>query len=280
MKIYFRSVTDKRIIVKEGKGDSRTMLRRIKLTVQYDGSLYHGWQFQPSGMTIQGMLQDCIYQVSGERVQVVGAGRTDAGVHAMEQIAAFDVHSSMDISVIKRALNALLPPDVRVMNIEEVTADFHPRYGAKGKCYVYLIANMRDVPVFVRGYAWKVKEPLDLEAMRTASAHLLGRHDFSSFRAAGCASRHPLRTIHEIGIERLCEAPFICGGLRGEFVRITVEADAFLRHMVRTIVGTLVEVGKGKLQPEMVREILEKKERRLAGPTAPPQGLFLKKIFY
>jgi tRNA pseudouridine38-40 synthase len=160
------------------------MSRRIKVTVQYDGSVYHGWQIQPSGMTIQGMLQDCVCQVTGEQARVVGAGRTDAGVHAVEQIAAFDVHSSMNISVLKRALNALLPPDVRVMDIEEVTKDFHPRHSARGKRYVYLIANMRDVPVFIHGYAWRVKEPLDLEAMRAASAHLLGRHDFSSFRAA------------------------------------------------------------------------------------------------
>ncbi|HXX53318.1 MAG TPA: tRNA pseudouridine(38-40) synthase TruA [Thermodesulfovibrionales bacterium] len=256
------------------------MSRRIRLTVQYDGSAYHGWQFQPSGTTIQGVLQDCIYQVTGEQVRVLGAGRTDAHVHAVEQIAAFDADSSLDIGVIKRALNARLPSDVRVVNIEEVAADFHPRYSAKGKRYVYLIANMRDVPVFVRRYVWRVKEPLGLEEMRTASIHLLGLHDFSSFRAAGCASRHPLRTIREIAIERLCEAPFLFGGLEGEFVRITVEADAFLRHMVRTIVGTLVEVGKGNLHPEAVRDILERKERRFAGPTAPPQGLFLKKIFY
>jgi len=211
---------------------------------------------------------------------MVGAGRTDAGVHAIEQIAAFDVNSSMDINIIKRALNALLPPDVRVMNIEEVTPDFHPRYSARGKRYVYLIANMKDVPVFVHRYAWRVREPLDLEAMRAASARLLGLHDFSSFRAAGCASRHPLRTIREIGIEGLREAPFLCAGLKGEFVRITVEADAFLRHMVRTIVGTLVEVGKGNLSPEMLGDILGRKERRFAGPTAPPQGLFLERIFY
>jgi tRNA pseudouridine38-40 synthase len=256
------------------------MSRRIKLTVQYDGSAYHGWQFQPTGLTIQGILEERVYQVIGERVRVAGAGRTDAGVHAIEQVAAFDVHSSMNISVLKRALNALLPPDVRVTDIEEVTEDFHPRHSAKGKRYVYLIANMREVPVFIRGYVWRVKEPLDLEAMRAASAHLLGRHDFSSFRGAGCASTHPLRTIREIGIERLCEAPFICTGLKGEFVRITVEADAFLRHMVRAIAGTLVEVGKGNLSPETVGDILGRKERRLAGPTAPSQGLFLMKIFY
>lgn len=231
-------------------------------------------------MTIQGILQDRLYQMTGERVRVAGAGRTDAGVHAIEQVAAFDVQSSLNISVIKRALNALLPLDVRIMNIEEVTEDFHPRHSARGKRYVYLIANMRDVPVFIRGYAWRVQEPLDLEAMRTASAHLLGHHDFSSFRATGCASRHPLRTIREIGIERLCEAPFLCAGLKGEFVRITVEADAFLRHMVRTIAGTLVEVGRGNLDPETVGDILERRERRLAGPTAPPQGLFLTKVFY
>jgi tRNA pseudouridine38-40 synthase len=186
----------------------------------------------------------------------------------------------MNITIIKRALNALLPPDVRVMDIDEVAADFHPRHSAKGKRYVYLIANMRDVPVFVCRYAWRVKEPLDLDAMRSASVHLLGCHDFSSFRATGCSSKHPLRTIREIRIERLCEAPFPCGGLKGEFVRITVEADAFLRHMVRAIVGTLVEVGRGNLSPEMIGDILEGRDRRRAGPTAPPQGLFLKKVFY
>jgi tRNA pseudouridine38-40 synthase len=257
-----------------------TVVRRIQLVLQYDGSSYQGWQIQRSGTTIQGVLQDCIFRITEEPATVVGAGRTDAGVHALKQIAAFDSGSALPLDVMRRALNAVLPEDIRVMDIREVERDFHPRYLARSKRYGYLIANMRDVPVFVRKYTWWVKVPLDLDAMRSASACLVGRHDFSSFRGAGCGARSTVREIHDLVIEQSHEAPFLFTTFPGNYIRVSIEGDAFLRHMVRNITGTLVEVGRGRLSPERVRDILESGDRKSAGPTAPPGGLFLEKITY
>jgi len=259
---------------------NRTTMRRIRLTLQYDGSAYNGWQVQASGVTIQGLLQDCIHRLTGERVNVIGAGRTDAGVHAIEQIAAFDSGSGVHVDVMKRALNAMLPPDIRVQGVSEAEMDFHPRYDARSKRYVYLIANMGHVPVFIHRYVWWVRFPLDLAAMRAASAALLGNHDFSSFRGAGCGAKNPVRNISCLEVARLQEAVFLFTKFQGDFIRISVEANAFLRYMVRNIVGTLVEAGRGKTDPAGVKDILEARERKAAGPTAPPSGLFLEKVIY
>jgi len=256
------------------------MVRRIRLALQYDGSAYSGWQVQPVGTTIQALLQDCIFRLTGERVKVLGAGRTDAGVHAIEQVAAFDSGSGLQADVIKRALNAMLPGDIRVMDAKDVEGAFHPRYSARSKCYIYMIANMRDVPVFMNRYVWGITCPLDVEAMRSASASLIGSHDFSSFRGSGCGAKNPARTVYSLEVEKLHEATFLFAKFRGEFIKITVEADAFLRHMVRNMAGTLAEAGRGKLPPEKVKHILESKDRRLAGPTAPAKGLFLEKVRY
>jgi len=255
-------------------------VRRIRLALQYDGSAFQGWQVQPSGITIQGLLQECIFRLTGEAVKLIGAGRTDAGVHAMEQVAAFDSGSPLHVEVIKRALNAMLPKDIRVMDANEAEQDFHPRYGAKSKHYVYMIANMRDVPVFVGRYVWRLTCPLDLEVMRAAAASLIGRHDFTSFRGSGCSAKNPVRTVYGLEVEKLCEAAFFFAEFRGEFIKITVQADAFLRHMVRNMVGTLVEACSGKLSPERVKVILESRDRKHAGPTAPSKGLFLEKVNY
>lgn len=259
---------------------NRIMLRRIRLLIQYDGTAYMGWQVQPSGATIQGILQDNIFRITEEHVNVIAAGRTDAGVHAIGQVAAFDSLSRLHVSIMKKALNALLPPDVRVIDLMDAPQDFHPRYSALGKKYSYIIANMKDIPVFIRKYAWRISAPLDTEAMRAASVHLLGTHDFSSFRGSGCGAKNPVRTVHCLTLEKLPEAGFLFATLPGDFIRISIEADAFLRHMVRNIVGTLVETGKGKMSPERAKEILSSGDRRLAGPTAPAQGLFLEKVLY
>jgi len=255
-------------------------MRRIALRLQYDGSAYNGWQIQPSGITIQGLLEDRLYRLTGERVRVIGAGRTDAGVHAIEQVAAFDSSSPLDLTVMKRALNALLPRDVRVMGIDEVRGDFHPRYSALSKRYFYIIVEERDMPVFVQRYVWAVGRPLDLDAMRAAAMALEGSHDFSSFRGAGCGARNPVRHVYHIGLERLEEATFFSVRFPCRYIKLSIEANAFLRHMVRNIVGTLVEVGRGKIMPGAMRDILESRDRGLAGPTAPPQGLFLEGIIY
>ncbi len=249
------------------------------LKLQYDGSAYNGWQVQPSGTTIQGLLQECILKLTGERTHVMGAGRTDAGVHALEQIAAFGSNSRLHPDVIKRALNALLPQGIRVMEVADANEDFHPRYNALSKRYFYLIANMTEAPVFLHKCVWRLSTELQVEAMKTGAAHLLGKHDFSSFRGSGCGAKNPARNIYCLEVKTLHEI-VLFADLQGNFIKITAEADGFLRHMVRNIVGTLVEVGRGKMEPERVKEILEAKDRRLAGPTAPPQGLFLEKVFY
>jgi len=255
-------------------------IRRIKLTLQYDGTAYNGWQVQPTGITVQGLLEEGIGRITGERVQVVGAGRTDTGVHALGQVASFDSSSSLDIPVIKRGVNALLPADLRILEASETAADFHPRYGALRKRYFYLIANCEVLPVFIGRYVWWIRNPLDLEGMRRAAGFMRGSRDFSSFRGAGCGAKSPVREVYSIETEMLEGMEMFFTRISGSFIRISIEANGFLRHMVRNIVGTFVEVGTGRKNPEAVGEILEARDRRLAGPTAPAKGLFLEKIFY
>lgn len=258
-------------------------MRKIKLTLQYDGSEYNGWQLQPSGRTIQGLIQEGVYRLTGEKAEITGAGRTDAGVHALEQVAAFDSSTSLEAGVIKRALNALLPPDIRVVTAEDTDPSFHPRYSAGRKRYTYIIANMGDMeapPLFFTRYLWWIKAPLDLEGMKAASAHLCGTHDFSSFRGAGCGAKSPVRTVYLVDIEPLIDMNFLFVSFPGSFIKLSLEANGFLRHMVRNIVGTLVETGRGRINPDKVREILQARDRRLAGPTAPAKGLFLERVIY
>lgn len=254
--------------------------RKILMHVQYDGTQYNGWQIQPSGLTIQGILQDCILRITGEKAKVTGSSRTDSGVHAIEQIATFETSSTLSLDVVKRALNAMLPEDIRIVKIREVWEDLHARYSAERKRYVYMIANDSDIPVFLKRYVWWVKIPLNLDSMREASRSLLGTHDFSSFRGSGCGAKNTVRTIYSINLEKIDRVPFIFTEFKGNFIKVTIEANAFLRHMVRNIVGTLVKVGKGRLSPEIIKKILYAKDRRLAGPTAPSKGLFLEKIYF
>lgn len=253
---------------------------KLKLHIQYEGTQYNGWQVQPEGQTIQGLLQECIFRLTGERVNVIGAGRTDAGVHAIEQVATFETSSGHSADVIKRALNAMLPEDIRVMKVQEVDKGFHARYSALRKRYVYVIANDKDLPVFLRRYVWWIRIPLEIESMIAATRFFVGTLDFSSFRGSGCGAKSSVRTIYSIDIEKTEIVPFIFTEFKGKFIIIKVEAEAFLRHMVRNIVGTLVEVGKGRITPERIREILNKRDRRYAGPTAPPHGLFLERVIY
>ncbi|HAM51240.1 MAG TPA: tRNA pseudouridine(38-40) synthase TruA [Nitrospiraceae bacterium] len=255
-------------------------MRRIKVKLQYDGTFYQGWQVQPSGTTIQGMLQESILRITGEPATFIGAGRTDAGVHAVAQIASFDSSSRLDNVVIKRALNALLPPDVRIIALEDCSGEFHPRYSALRKRYFYLIANTDDVPVFFGRYVWWVRAPLDVEGMKAASGFLRGRHDFSSFRGAGCGAKSPVREVYSLETERFGELAFLSARFSGNFIKISLEGDGFLRHMVRNIVGTLVEVGRGRIQPDAVGNILLSRDRRRAGQTAPAKGLFLDRVIY
>ncbi len=259
-------------------------MRNIKLTIQYDGTNYNGWQIQNHNVksnivTIQGLIQDTIKRITGESINLKGASRTDAGVHAIEQVASFKTSSSLPSAVIKRALNATLPYDIRVIEASDADEDFHPRYDAKSKIYVYVISNSDIISPFLCRYAWKINYELNFPSMLNSLKFFRGTHDFSSFRASGCGARNTNRTIIDIKMEILRKIDFVTP-LYGNFIVIRIEANAFLRHMVRNIVGTVIEVGKGKISDHVVEGIIFSKDRKNAGPTAPAKGLFLEKIKY
>ncbi len=255
-------------------------MRYIRLLIEYDGTEYHGWQTQKSGGTIQDIIRDKIKTIAGEEVRLTGASRTDAGVHALGQVAVFGTDSPLEADVLVRALNAKLPPDIRILAAEETDKDFHPRYSAVRKSYYYIISEGRHQSVFLRRYVWNLRSCLDLDDMCKAAVLLIGEHDFSSFRASGCGAKHPVRTIYAADITRLEDMSFMTYPIKGDFIKIRIEADAFLRHMVRNIVGTIAEVGKGKISIEEFSRIFRSCDRTIAGPTAPAQGLFLEKIIY
>jgi tRNA pseudouridine38-40 synthase len=243
----------------------------IKLILEYDGTNYHGWQSQTGSgkATIQDSLEQAIRTLANEDVKTFSSGRTDAGVHAHGHVANFATASSMPPAAWAPALNHLLPREIRVLASAEVPLDFHARYSALGKTYTYRVLCRRAPTALYRNNAWHVNVPLNVARMRKAAAFLVGRHDFSAFRGAGCTAKTPVRTLKALVIRKT-----------GEFIELSLEADAFLRYMVRNITGTLVEVGRGRFTPEDVKSMLESRDRTRAGTTAPPQGLYLVKVFY
>lgn len=255
-------------------------MKKFRLLIEYDGTAYHGWQLQKDATTVQGIIEDRLLKISGERSAILGASRTDAGVHALGQVAIFRTASNLDAETMKKALNANLPEDIRVLDTAVVDDSFHPRKDAIRKTYFYIVANQRNSSVFLHRYSWLVPQPLDLNSMTEASRTLLGRHDFSSFMGAGSDVKEFVREIHSLNLERLDAVDFLTASLKGNFVRMAVEANGFLKHMVRNIVGTLVEVGRGRISCDRIKEILESCDRRCAGQTAPAKGLFLERIVY
>jgi len=268
-------------------------VKNIKLLIEYDGTNYHGWQkqnsaisHQPSAIgrkniaTIQGILQEKINVITGEDAKVIGASRTDAGVHALGQVASFKTNSYLEPAILQRALNAVLPEDIRILNAEDAYETFHPRYDAVSKTYFYLISNTGTSSAFLYRYAWSVPYNLDFNIMREARRLLQGRHDFSAFRGAGCGAKNTEREIIALDIEQLDTIDFMTVKLGEKFMQIRIEANAFLRHMVRNIVGTLVEVGRGKMTLHSISKAIALRDRKLTGPTAPAKGLFLEKIKY
>jgi tRNA pseudouridine38-40 synthase len=245
----------------------------LKLTIAYDGTDFVGWQRQPAGVSIQGLIEDALAPIEGGRVTLHGAGRTDAGVHALGQVASAALASTLDPDTIARALNAVLPAAVRIVGAERAHPGFHARFDAVSKTYEYRIVNAPCVSPFLHRYAWHVPQRrLDLERMREAALALAGRHDFASFESAGGDVHTTERTIH--AIEWLGER----GHDRALVLR--VRGDGFLRHMVRNIAGTLVEVGLGRWPPSSVAEILAARDRTRAGLAAPAAGLFLVSVEY
>jgi tRNA pseudouridine38-40 synthase len=245
-------------------------VRNIKLTIEYDGTAFHGWQIQPGLETIQGVIKERIAQITQGEVNLIGAGRTDAGVHALGQVANFQTESAIDLAALQRGLNSLLSPDIVIKGIEEVEEGFHARFSARSKRYEYHILNRSYPSAFLKAYAWFIPHQLDLASMERCGRILIGSHDFSSFRASGDESRHSIREIIRLEIERR----------EDDLIVIEIEANAFLREMVRSIVGTLVDVGKGKTSLEEFEEIFQARDRRQAGMTAPAQGLFLVEVKY
>jgi tRNA pseudouridine38-40 synthase len=245
-------------------------MRNIRLTLEYDGTSYCGWQRQKNGLSIQQVIEESISRITGENVKVIGSGRTDSGVHALCQIANFHTNSSLKERGLLLGINSLLPEDIIIRGLEEVDPAFHASFSAKSKVYLYQICNRPVRPVIERRYSWFLREPLSIETMRDSAALFLGRHDFSSFCSTHSDSSNRVRTILSLQLEEDSR----------EMIRIFIEADGFLRYMVRTIVGVLAAVGLGKCTKEEVIEIMEAKDRRSARLTAPPQGLFLLQVKY
>jgi tRNA pseudouridine38-40 synthase len=241
----------------------------LKLTLEYDGARFVGWQVQPNGRSVQEELEKAVGKLCGESVRVTGAGRTDAGVHARGQVVSLCVSKELPLRAWTAGLNALLPEDLACVRAEVAPHGFDARRWARGKRYVYSIVQTDVRAPLLRGRAWEIRRPLDVAAMSAAAPQLVGVHDFSALRAADCPARTTVREIRELGIRR-----------QGARIDLAVQATAFLKHMVRNIVGTLVEVGHGRRAPDSLAALLESRDRKLAGPTAPPHGLVLEEVYY
>jgi tRNA pseudouridine38-40 synthase len=259
----------------------------FKLTVAYDGSGFVGWQRQASGPSIQGLLEGALRELDGRHVEVAGAGRTDAGVHALGQVASVSLERTIDRLTLMRAVNSRLPASVRVVDAADAAPGFHARFDARSKTYCYRIWNSAVMSPFEHAYAWHVPSPiLDVAAMASAATLFEGRHDFAAFQAAGSDTRTTDREVFSsharAGSDPLRGGgdPRQCHEKAPDLITYEIAGAGFLRHMVRTIVGTLVEVGRGRRPAAWVSEVLRSRDRSEAGPTAPAGGLFLVKIDY
>lgn len=244
-------------------------MKNIKLVIEYEGTNYSGWQNQDDVVTVQETIEKAIYKATGESAKLVGSGRTDKGVHSLGQVANFLTNSTIPGYKFKTVLNNLLPGDVAIIKSEEANIGFHARFDAVKKRYMYRIYNGKTPRPLYRRFSCQYKHNLDIEKMREASKYLLGTHDFRSFMGKKTDVHTTVRTIYKIDIER-----------EGDFILLTFEGDSFLKHMIRIIVGTLTKIGNGQIPVEKIKTIIESKDRGLAGKTAPPEGLFLLKVFY
>jgi tRNA pseudouridine38-40 synthase len=248
-------------------------MRTFKLTLAYDGTDYCGWQYQPDKPTLQGTLEAALAGVTQEQIRVTGSGRTDAGVHALGQVISFQSGTRLSCAELMKALNATLPQDMAVLEVAEASEGFHAIRSAVRKRYRYQIHDGPVTDVFLRRYVWHVRHRLNESAMQEAGQVLIGRHDFASFQTQGTYRESTVRTVNHLSVTRGQEA-------NANLVTLEIEADGFLYNMVRAIVGTLVQVGRGRKPLPWPGEVLQARDRRLAGMTAPPQGLFLVRVEY
>jgi len=244
-------------------------MRNIKLTIRYDGTAYHGWQSQKNAVTVQEVLENAIFKLTGARPRVTGCSRTDTGVHAEHFVCNFGSETKIPCDKIPLALNSFLPEDIVCVMAEDESTDFHSRYSAKKKRYTYYIQNSKFPDVFKINYAWHYSFPLNVEEMKKAAQAFLGEHDFIGFAASGFTVKTTVRTIYEISVTK-----------EGDLVKITVLGNGFLYNMVRIIAGTLAFVGSGKINADEMSDIIDSCDRKRAGITAPPQGLYLTEVFY
>jgi tRNA pseudouridine38-40 synthase len=245
------------------------MATRIALGIEYDGSRFLGWQTQPGGGAVQDALEAALSAIADAPVRVTCAGRTDRGVHARSQVVHFDTDAERPDSAWVRGVNTMLPEAMAVLWSQRVASEFHARYAARSRTYRYVLLNRATRPALAARYAGWHHAPLEIEPMRAAAVHLLGEHDFSAFRAAECQAKSPVRTLHSIDIER-----------DGERIEFRLRANAWLQHMVRNIVGTLVYIGKGKHAPHWTKKLLASRDRALAAPTFGSEGLYLEAVEY
>ena len=250
-------------------------MRRIKLEIAYDGTRYNGWQRQADVSSIQETIEKTLMKITGEKIAVTGSGRTDAGVHALGQAAAFSTESKLSPTVFCQALNGLLPNDIRIVNACEVPISFHPIRDAVSKRYRYLIDDHRPHCPMMRNYCWQYRKELDISVMQSASEFLLGKHDFACFQSQGSPRKTTVRTITDVLVHRMPASPLL-----PSLILIEVEADGFLYNMMRAITGTLLWFSVKGWKTERMREIIASADRSGAGPTAPPQGLYLLKAVY
>ncbi|WP_135212593.1 tRNA pseudouridine(38-40) synthase TruA [Vitreimonas flagellata] len=243
---------------------------RFKLTIEYDGGPFQGWQRLADGPSVQGALEDAVESLTGARADVIGAGRTDAGVHAYAQVAHVDIEKPFEAGRLPDALNAhLRPHPISILEAEEAAPDFHARFDAKLRAYRYRVTNRRAPLTFERGQSWRVPRALDVDAMQAAAERLIGRHDFTTFRDTQCQAKSPVKTLDVAEVTR-----------DGEEVDFWFEAQSFLHRQVRSMVGTLIEVGVGRMSADDVARVLAAADRAQCGPVAPPDGLYLARVDY
>lgn len=243
-------------------------MRNIKITVQYNGANYCGWQEQPNSPGIQGNIEYAIKEITGEKVKINGSGRTDAGVHALGQVANFKIESQIPVNRIPDALNSKLPKDISIIDAEEVEDEFHARYSAKGKIYKYLVYNSRYRNPILKDISYQVKYDLDFEKMKKEAESLIGTYDFCGFMSSGSSVKDTVRTIKSVKIEK-----------QDDLIVFEFEGNGFLYNMVRILSGTLIDIGRGRIT-ESLEDIIKSQDRSKAGHTAPGHALFLKKVFY